>query len=237
MWFAKYCFFEHPPQETEGCCCWRSLHARWMVCFDDLWVIFSMSFNVHIQQRQKQVPLKQINKVETGEGLKRSVHLSPWERTARIPDRGHPEHLMQYKLTDVSWSMRGALLSIADDSHSGQIGWYCCCTESRFMSTSHLFYAKTISVFLFPSTYLQCEPGGTLFSCQGHIPNMLRGHIHSMGMENQSFTVRRWKVVMASAAQTNGICYTANWNTALILNPKCNTCICMPVCMYLSVCL
>lgn len=45
-----------------------------------------------------------------------------------------------------------------------------------------------------------------LFNWQGHIPNMLHGHMHSMGMENQSFTVERWKVSMATSAYTNGTC-------------------------------
>lgn len=43
-----------------------------------------------------------------------------------------------------------------------------------------------------------------LFNWQGHIPNMLHGHMPSMGMDNQSFTVERWKVSMATSAYTNG---------------------------------
>lgn len=62
---------------------------------------------------------------------------------------------------------------------------------------------------------LICNPSPEAHFSPVHMPTKLHGHIDSFGMENQSFTVKRWTVVMASAAQTNGMLHR-NGNIPLV---------------------
>lgn len=65
------------------------------------------------------------------------------------------------------------------------------------------FNVKILSCLDCPLLISHCKPGVMLSNWQGHIPNVPHGHVHSVGIENQSFAVETWKLSMAAVTCTN----------------------------------
>lgn len=56
-----------------------------------------------------------------------------------------------------------------------------------------LFNVEILCCFNGPLLISHCKPEVMLCYWQGHIPNVDHGHLHSVGIENQSFAVKRWR--------------------------------------------